>query len=123
LGVVWLRGQPIGAQIWFVAHGRAEIFKVAYDESFKEYSPGTVLTAKLMEHVMQNDVVDEVDYLIGDDGYKKAWMSDRRERFGVIAYNPSTAAGVLGAVLELTGRQARALMRRARTLWRTSSEA
>jgi hypothetical protein len=123
LGVVWLRGQPIAAQIWFVAHGRAEIFKVAYDESFKEYSPGTVLTAKLMEHVMQNDVVHEVDYLMGDDDYKKAWMSDRRERFGVIAYNPSTAAGVLGAALELTGRHARAWMRRARTLWRTSNEA
>jgi hypothetical protein len=118
LGVVWLRGQPIAAQIWFVAHGRAEIFKVAYDESFKEYSPGTVLTAKLMEHVMQSDCVHEVDYLIGDDPYKKTWMSGRRERVGVIAYNAWTVAGASGAIMEVLGRQAKMWMGRVRALWR-----
>jgi hypothetical protein len=117
LGVVWLRGQPIAAQIWFVAHGRAEIFKVAYDESFKDYSPGTALTAKLMEHVMQRDAVHEVDYLIGDDSYKKTWMSDRRERFGVVAYNAWTPAGALGAIVESMGRLAKASARRVRALW------
>ena len=119
LGVIWLRGQPIAAQIWFVAHGRAEIFKVAYDESFKEYSPGTLLTAKLMEHAMQSDRVHEVDYLSGDDAYKKIWMSDRRERFGIIAYNAWTVAGAIGAILEFTTRHAKAWMRGARALWRT----
>jgi len=123
LGVAWLHGQPIAAQIWFVAHGRAEIFKVAYDEAFKEYSPGTVLTAKLMEHVMQSDVVREVDYLIGDDAYKKIWMSDRRERFGVVAYNAWTVAGAVGAIVEFAGRQLKACMRRARALWRTPDRA
>jgi hypothetical protein len=123
LGVIWLHERPIAAQIWFVAHGRAEIFKVAYDESFKEYSPGTVLTARLMERAMQIDRVHEVDYLIGDDAYKKPWMSDRRERFGVIAYNPWTVAGALGAILELTGRRAKAWMQRVRALWRTSNAA
>jgi hypothetical protein len=123
LGVIWLHGRPIAAQIWFVAHGRAEIFKVAYDESFKEYSPGTVLTARLMEHAMQIDRVHEVDYLIGDDAYKKPWMSDRRERFGVMAYNPWTVVGAVGALLEFTARLAKAWMQRARALWRTSNAA
>ncbi len=123
LGVAWLRGQPIAAQIWLVAHGRAEIFKVAYDEAFKDYSPGTALTAKLMEHVMRSDAVHEIDYLIGDDAYKKIWMSDRRERFGIVAYNPWTVAGALGAIAEFTGRRAKACMRRARALWRTPDRA
>ncbi len=123
LGVAWLRGQPIAAQIWLVAHGRAEIFKVAYDESFKEYSPGTALTAKLMEHVMQNDAVHEVDYLMGDDTYKKIWMSARRERFGIVAYNTSTVAGALGAIKEFTGRQSKPWIRRAQALWRRSDPA
>ena len=82
-----------------------------------------MLTAKLMEHVMQSDVVHEVDYLIGDDAYKKIWMSDRRERFGVVAYNAWTVAGALGAIVEFTGRQAKACMRRARALWRTPDRA
>jgi CelD/BcsL family acetyltransferase involved in cellulose biosynthesis len=123
LGVAWLRGQPIAAQIWFVAHGRAEIFKVAYDESFKDYSPGTALTAKLMEHVMQSEAVHEVDYLIGDDAYKKTWMSDRRERFGVVAYNVWTPAGALWAMGEFTGRLAKASTRRLRALFTDAGRA
>jgi CelD/BcsL family acetyltransferase involved in cellulose biosynthesis len=35
-----------------------------------------------------------VDYLTGDDGYKKDWMSDRRERFGVSALNRRTVKGL-----------------------------
>lgn len=104
LGLAWLNGEPIAAQIWLVANGRAEIYKVAYDESFKPYSPGTLISAMLMEYVIEQDKVREVDYLIGDDPYKKTWMSDRRERWGIMAYNPRTMAGLAGAGRELLGR-------------------
>jgi hypothetical protein len=104
LGLAWLNGKPIAAQLWIVAHGRAEIYKVAYDESFKSYSPGTLLTAMLMEHVIEHDRVHEVDYLIGDDPYKKTWMSHRRERWGVVAYNPKSLRGLAGLVREMLGR-------------------
>lgn len=103
LGLVWLKGQPIAAQFWIVAHGRAEIYKVAYDENFKSHSPGTVLTAHLLQHVLEEDRVLEVDYLIGDDSYKKNWMSHRRERWGLVAYNrrsPISLAMLLGARLK-----------------------
>jgi hypothetical protein len=95
LGLAWIGEQPIAAQLWIVSHGRAEIYKVAYHEDFKAYSPGTLITALLMEHVIEVDHVHEVDYLIGDDPYKKTWMSARRERWGVIAYNPWTLRGFL----------------------------
>jgi len=102
LGLVWLKGQPIAAQFWIVAHGRAEIYKVAYDEAFKSHSPGTVLTAHLLQHVLEEDGVQEVDYLIGDDPYKKNWMSHRRERLGLMAYNQASFTGLamrLGSTL------------------------
>ena len=104
LGIVWLGLKPIAAQVWIVANGKADIYKVAYDEAFKEYSPGTVLTARLMQHVLERDGVGEVDYLVGDDPYKKNWMSDRRERWGIVAYNPRTFGGALGALREGMGR-------------------
>jgi CelD/BcsL family acetyltransferase involved in cellulose biosynthesis len=116
LGIVWLKSQPIAVQVWIVANGKADIYKVAYDEAFKEYSPGTVLTARLMQHVIERDGVSEVDYLIGDDPYKKNWMSDRRERWGIIAYNPATVAGVVGALREGVGRFLKRLWRRAQPL-------
>ena len=104
LGVAWLDGTPIAAQVWIVANGKASIYKLAYDEAYKAHGSGTVLTAMLMAHVIDNDNVDEVDYLTGDDPYKKSWMSARRERWGIIAYNPKTLGGVFGFTKEFFGR-------------------
>lgn len=104
LGVATLNKLPIAAQIWIVAHGRASIFKLAYREDFKRYSAGTLLSAKLMECAIDADRVQEVDYLIGDDPYKASWMTHRRERWGIIAYNPRSVLGAFGAAKERLGR-------------------
>jgi CelD/BcsL family acetyltransferase involved in cellulose biosynthesis len=96
LGVAWMADQPIAAQLWIVANGRAEIYKLAHDMQFNRYSPGTLLTAHLLRHVCERERVKEVDYLIGDDRYKEAWMNRRRERWGLVAYNPGTVGGAIG---------------------------
>ena len=96
--IAWLKSEPIAAQIWIVGFGRAEIFKLAYDDAHKRYSPGTLLTAALLEHVIDVDKVAEVDYLIGDDPYKSMWMTHRRERWGIVAFDTKTVSGVIGAV-------------------------
>ncbi|MDM4764896.1 GNAT family N-acetyltransferase [Pelomonas sp. SE-A7] len=110
LGVVWLGDKPIAAQIWIVANGRADIYKVAYDEGYKSYSPGTVLTAALMQHALDVDRVHEVDYLIGDDPYKQTWMSHRRERWGLVAYNPLSLIGLKDLCVEGCRRGIKALV-------------
>ncbi|MDR0439813.1 MAG: GNAT family N-acetyltransferase [Candidatus Accumulibacter sp.] len=97
LGIARLNGRPIAAQLWFVADRKASIYKVAYDQTCAGYSPGTVLTAYLLRQTIDNDRVEEVDFLIGDDTYKKKWMTHRRERRGIVAYNPRTLMG--GALL------------------------
>ena len=117
LGLAWLGAVPIAAQVWIVAHGKAEIYKLAYDEQYKAYASGTLLTAKLMEQAIDADRVVEIDYLIGDDPYKQAWMRDRRERWGVIAYHPGSLAGMAGWLQQATLRllkQARGRLRRLR---------
>lgn len=103
LGLAWLGSKPVAAQIWIVANGRADIYKLAYDEAHKAFAPGTLLTAKLMEHAIDVDHVHEIDYLIGDDPYKAAWMSRRRERVGLIAYDPLKLRGLLGLVQQNIG--------------------
>lgn len=102
LGVAYLGDKAIAAQIWIVADNTASIFKLAYDEDYKQYSAGTILTTKLMEYVIDVDKVEVVDYLCGDDAYKKDWMSHRRERWGVLIFNPSTFKGVIAYSKELT---------------------
>lgn len=109
LGVAWLQERPIAAQIWTVFQGRAEIFKLAYEEGSRQLSPGTLITAMLMEHVIETDRVKEVDYLTGDDAYKADWMTRRRERWGLVAYNLRTPAGQWGCARQVLGQGWRAL--------------
>jgi hypothetical protein len=104
LGVVHLDGEPVASQFWVVHNGKAMIYRLAYDERFAELSAGTILTATLMQHVLDVDRVDEVDYLSGDDAYKKDWMSHRRERWGILALNARTPRGAVAVARHLGGR-------------------
>ncbi len=112
LGLAWLGEQPVAAQVWMVAGGRADIYKLAHDERHKETSPGSLLTAMLMQHAFEQDRVQLVDYLSGGDDYKRLWMSEVRERSGLVAYRLRRPRGLLGAAREQAGRWLRAVRNR-----------
>ena len=95
LGMASVDGHPAAVQIWLVHQNKASIYKLAYDEQFSQHSIGSILTAHLLAHVIDIDHVDEVDFLNGDEDYKKDWMSDRREYWGIIAYNKQTWKGAI----------------------------
>jgi len=103
LGVLRLDGQAIAAQLWLVKGGKASIFKLAYVTGFERFSAGSVLTAALMQHVIDVDQVHEVDYLTGDDAYKRDWMSHRRERWGLVAFDWRTPAGLWAGFRHVLG--------------------
>jgi CelD/BcsL family acetyltransferase involved in cellulose biosynthesis len=113
-GQGWLRmalchldGQPVAAQIWLVRDGVASIFKLAYDERHGKLGAGTVLSAALTERVLDADQVHEIDFLAGDDPYKAEWMSQRRERRGIVAFLPRRPAGLFAAALHFGARALR----------------
>lgn len=110
LGIAWIDEHPVAAQIWIVSHGIASIYKLAYDPDFEQLSPGSLLTAKLMEYVLDQDRVTEVDYLTGDDAYKRDWMTDRRERWGIMAFNSRTPRGLIAAAYHIGGPKIRQLL-------------
>ena len=111
LGLMQVDGRPAAAQLWFVFGGTASIFKLAYDPDFTNYSVGSLLTSHLMNHAITHDRVQVVDYLCGDDGYKKDWMSRRRERWGFRAYRLNSIRGIAGAMQSLAGRIVRSTRR------------
>jgi hypothetical protein len=93
LGILSVGEQAIAAQIWIIKDGTASIYKLAYDQRFSRFSPGSILSAHMMEQAIDREHVRTVDYLTGDDAYKKDWMSHRRERVGLVAFNPATLQG------------------------------
>lgn len=104
LGVVRLGDVPIAAQLWLVRDGMALIYKLAYDEEFKRFSAGSVLSAEMMRRAIDDEKVLDIDYLTGDDGYKADWMSHRRERRGIVAFDPRRPQGLLSAARHFAGR-------------------
>ena len=97
-GVLIADDKPIAAQFWIVWHGQAIIFKLAYDKDWSKFSPGTLLTMQMVKEVLERDRVRELNFGRGDDDYKKLWMSERRERWGIEAVNPRSAAGFARAL-------------------------
>lgn len=87
LALLYVDGRPAAGQIWFVAHDKASIFRLAYDEAWQQYSPGSILTAFLMQHVIDVDKVESIDFLHGNERYKQDWMSERRERWRLVFVN------------------------------------
>lgn len=74
-------GHPVAVQFWSVEGGTAYIHKLAHIENAEPLSAGTVLTAALMQHVIDTDRVDLVDFGTGDDSYKGIWMEEARPRW------------------------------------------
>lgn len=95
LGIMWIDQQPAAAQIWFCDGRIAGIFKLAYDPQFKAYSPGSLLSYHLSEHVLDVDHVDVIDFLTGDDAYKRDWMTHKQYRYRYTWFNKHTIRGRL----------------------------
>ena len=89
LGIAYDCDQAVAAQFWTVDNGTAYIHKLAYRENAKPLSPGSSLTAALMQHVIDVDGVQFVDFGTGDDGYKADWMNDARPRYRLDCYRLS----------------------------------
>lgn len=114
LGILTVDDEPAAAQIWLVAAGQATIYKLAYDEHFKSLSVGSILTHRIAEHVIANDRVREIDFGSGDDPYKQQWLSQRRERWGFVAFNPRSPRGGLLALRHVGGRAVKRALGRLR---------
>lgn len=119
LALAYLDGQAVAAQLWIVHSDRALIYKLAYDERYTQLSIGSLLTCHMMQQVIEIDRVSEVDYLTGDDAYKQDWMSGRRERWGLRAYNLGSLTGILMACWHLGRQHGKRLLQRVKQIFKT----
>lgn len=104
LAVLYIDGEAAAAQLWFVVQGKASIFRLAYDEAWKQYSPGSILTAWLMQYVIDTDGVKEIDFLTGNESYKQDWMSERRTRSRLVLGKKKEARDESGSLRSIVRR-------------------
>lgn len=111
LGIAKQDGVPVAAQLWLVEQGEATIHKLAYAESAKALSPGSILGQAMFRHALDVDRVSVIDYGLGDEPYKADWMAERRMLWRLTAHDPRQLRGLAGAI----GMKAAALARRLRS--------
>jgi hypothetical protein len=98
LGLLEQGDHVLAAQIWMVLGSWATVLKLAHDEAHKAASPGTVLTGFMIARLLEQEHVTELDFGRGDDAYKQAWATDRRQRYGLVIAHPRRLGGI-GAIL------------------------
>jgi len=107
LGVLRLSGRVAAVQFWVVSGSRAMLLKLAHDEALAAHSPGTVLTALMIERLLKEGGIAELDFGRGDDPYKRLWASRRRQRIGLVLADPRSARGIaeIGRAFAARGRR------------------
>jgi CelD/BcsL family acetyltransferase involved in cellulose biosynthesis len=98
LVLLYLDDRPIAAQLWIVWHGTATLYKLAHDHSCDALSPGTLLTMRMLERLLDEERIAELDLGAGDDPYKRLWVTQRRARVGLVGFDPLTLHGSLAAL-------------------------
>lgn len=114
LAIMWQGDTPLAAQYWTVIDGIATVLKLAHVDGAKALSPGTVLTAHVIQHLLQDETITRLDFGRGDDPYKKHWTSTRQQRIGVMLANPLRVDGLAEILRHWAGQARRAMLARRR---------
>ena len=102
LALLHLNGRAIAAQLWIVWQSTATLYKLAHDRAHDALSPGTVLTMRMLERLLDEERIAALDLGAGDDRYKRLWASRRRARIGLLAFDPLTLRGGLGMLRQVS---------------------
>lgn len=95
--------KPLAVQYWIVSGGRALVPKLFHLEAERAASPGTVLTALAIRHLLEVDRVRLLDFGRGDDPYKRLWVTQRRQRIGVLVVDARHPAGLAALLRHAAG--------------------
>lgn len=112
LGIAWIGSIPIASQFWYTVGGKSNIFKLAYDNDYQQFSAGTLLSFALFEHSLDVDQVAEIDYISGNDPYKQSWVSQQRTRMRLLAFDTKAPWGYLRHLRHLMAAERRRLLPR-----------
>ena len=100
LGIIYHNDIAVAAQMWFIDATTAYIFKLSYKEAYAERSIGNILTMALCRHTIEIDKVSTIDFLTGNDSYKKRWMTKNRNLIALKVTNPKRILGLMGTYKE-----------------------
>ncbi|HYR87514.1 MAG TPA: GNAT family N-acetyltransferase [Terriglobia bacterium] len=120
LAVLYVDGKPAAGQFWINTPGKAIIYKLAYDEEYKDLGVGSILSKEMFRLSLDEDRVGEIDYGVGSEPYKKDWMSSVRRIEGMQAFNRKTLVGLVLLTMQLLRPPLAAVLRPALSFMQTA---
>jgi hypothetical protein len=87
LGFLLLNNKPIATKFVIVHKGVGYFLKSAYDFEYAKFGPGSILSARMLEYLIDFDNICQVDYGEGEESYKEQWVSKIRTRKGILIFN------------------------------------
>ncbi|MFK8048130.1 MAG: GNAT family N-acetyltransferase [Halioglobus sp.] len=102
--VISVDGKTVAFEFAVVTGLQCVFMRTAYDPQYRRDSIGSIAIMKMIEHVIDVDGVSEIDFGTDDDSYKGVWLSNRRERYGLVCFNENTFRGRILKYLFVTGR-------------------
>lgn len=95
-----VKGKPVAAQ--YCIEFREKIFYAlsGFSMEYSKYSPGNVLTLKIIEDCIQRQV-REFDFMKGDEHYKFCWTKQYRRNFGIRFINSNFTSNFINRGIKL----------------------
>lgn len=82
-------GKPIAFDLGYIANGVYTSHKVSYLKDYAEFSPGQLLTIKLIEHLYETNDAHAIDFLGPISGASEPW-ANAQYRFGKLTLSAGT---------------------------------
>ena len=99
-GIVLLDDSPISSGFATVCNGHAYLQKSAYDSNYSSLGPGSIWLSGMIKYVIDIDSVSEIDFLKGNEEYKKLWAEKMRERKGIYIFNNNLKGKILYLLMQ-----------------------
>jgi CelD/BcsL family acetyltransferase involved in cellulose biosynthesis len=94
-GIVSLNDSPISAGFAVVCNRHVYLQKSSYDKNYSSFGPGSIWLSEMIKYAIDNDSVSEIDFLKGNEEYKKLWAEKIRERKGIYIFNNNLKGKIL----------------------------
>lgn len=83
--VALLDNNPISYHFGFLFCGRLIWYKPSFDPSYAKHSPGVVLLKHLIDYAIDHNL-DELDFTIGDEKFKRRYANHERKTYNFSLY-------------------------------------
>ncbi|MDP2560849.1 GNAT family N-acetyltransferase [Psychrobium sp. 1_MG-2023] len=101
---IYLDGNPVAFEFAIVTGTQCVMMRTAYIQAYQHDSVGAIAIMLMVEHVIEQDGVTELDFGTDDDRYKQTWVTQRRERYGLVSFNRATGLGRFYHLIDMINR-------------------